>query len=135
MHRPSAAPGISSILPPRHCYENCKEDNMEESPYSRFDGNELILRDELAVDRTLLANERTLLAYLRAGISMLIAGVSMMHFSIQGWFWTIGIACVPTGVITCVIGVYRYWRMDRTISLLRKYSEGQRRIISEDTKQ
>ncbi|RPJ43750.1 MAG: DUF202 domain-containing protein, partial [Deltaproteobacteria bacterium] len=33
---------------------------MKKSPYSRFESTDLILRDELAVDRTLLANERTL---------------------------------------------------------------------------
>jgi hypothetical protein len=33
---------------------------MSESPYTRFQAEELILRDELAIDRTLLA-------YLRSG--------------------------------------------------------------------
>lgn len=36
---------------------------MEEEPYSRFDQEELIIRDYLAADRTVLANERTFLAY------------------------------------------------------------------------
>jgi len=103
-----------------------------ESPYSRFNSNDLILRDELAVDRTLLANERTLLAYLRAGISLLIAGISMMHFSTQIWFWMIGIACIPAGVIACIIGGYRYSKMDKSISLLRTHSKGQKRITGED---
>jgi len=73
---------------------------VKKSPYSRFCNNDLILRDELAVDRTLLANERTLLAYLRSGAALLIAGVSIMHFSTQNWFWAIGIACIPAGIIT-----------------------------------
>lgn len=37
------------------------EGGKKDSPYFRFCNDELILRDELAVDRTLLANERTLL--------------------------------------------------------------------------
>lgn len=41
---------------------------MKDSPYSKFDTDDLILRDQLAIDRTLLANERTLLAYLRSGV-------------------------------------------------------------------
>jgi putative membrane protein len=97
--------------------------DMEESPYSRFESSELILRDELAVDRTLLANERTLLSYLRAGVSLLIAGVSIMHFSYQGWFWTIGLACIPIGAVATIIGVSRYRRMNRAISLLRKQAK------------
>jgi putative membrane protein len=69
------------------------------------------LRDELAVDRTLLANERTLLAYLRSGVALLIAGFSIMHFSTQGWFWAVGIAGIPAGIITGIVGMGRYRRI------------------------
>lgn len=95
---------------------------MSDTPYSRFDGSDLILRDELAIDRTLLANERTLMAYLRSGMSLLIAGVTIMHFSNEGWFWTIGLTCLPVGVVTGIIGIIRYRRMNRQISLVRKKS-------------
>jgi putative membrane protein len=53
---------------------------MAHGPYSRFEAAELILRDQLAIDRTLLANERTFLSYLRSGVALLIAGVSIIHF-------------------------------------------------------
>ena len=93
---------------------------MNDTPYSRFDGDDLILRDELAIDRTLLANERTLMAYLRSGVALLIAGVSIVHFSQEGWFWAVGIACLPTGVITGIVGVVRYRIMNRKIAFVRK---------------
>ena len=96
---------------------------MNDSPYERFDSGNLILRDELAIDRTLLANERTLLAYLRSGIALLIAGISIVHFSQEGWFWAMGIACVPTGLIVGAIGVARYRKMNRSISLIRRQSK------------
>ena len=48
--------------------------SMRPRIYSRFVETQLILTDELAIDRTLLANERTLLAYLRAGMALIIAG-------------------------------------------------------------
>ncbi len=89
------------------------------TPYSRFDHNDLILRDELAIDRTLLSNERTLMAYLRAGVALLIAGVSIMHFSSEGWFWIVGLTCIPTGIVTSVIGVVRYRNMNKKIALVR----------------
>lgn len=95
---------------------------MNDTPYSRFDGNDLILRDELAIDRTLLANERTFMAYLRSGVALLIAGVTIIHFSQEGWFWAVGIACIPTGIITGTVGVARYRRMNRAISLVRRQS-------------
>jgi putative membrane protein len=93
---------------------------MATSPYSKFDNCELILRDELAIDRTILANERTLLAYLRSGVSLLIAGVSMMHFSQEGWFQAVGVACIPVGVITGIFGLFRYRTINRSISAVRR---------------
>ena len=96
---------------------------MKDSHYLRFDGSDLILRDELAIDRTLLANERTLLAYLRSGVTLLIAGVSIVHFSHDGWFLTAGIACIPAGIAAIAVGILRYRKMDRAICLIRNKSQ------------
>lgn len=93
---------------------------MSHSPYAKFENEALILRDELAIDRTLLANERTVLAYLRAGVSLLIAGVSIIHFSSQIWFLTVGVACLPAGVVIGVFGWRRYRAMDKAITQVRK---------------
>jgi putative membrane protein len=99
------------------------EGDISDSPYAKFQGDDLILRDELAVDRTRLANERTLLAYLRSAVGLLIAGVTIMHFAREAWFWGVGVACLPAGVIAGIVGVARYWRMSRSISAIRKRSE------------
>ena len=88
--------------------------------YSRFDVEKLILRDELAIDRTLLANERTLLSYLRSGIALLIAGVSFIHFAHEIWFTVVGAICIPSGFITVLIGTTRYRKMDKAISVVRR---------------
>ena len=93
---------------------------MADSPYTKFDDSKLILRDELAIDRTALANERTLLAYLRSGVALVIAGVSIMHFSHEGWFWAVGVACIPVGAIAGIVGAIRYRRMSRSISAVRR---------------
>ncbi|NEX14462.1 MAG: hypothetical protein C1941_07185 [Prosthecochloris sp.] len=93
---------------------------MSTSPYSKFDDTALILRDELAIDRTVLANERTLLSYLRSGVALIIAGVSIMHFSNEGWFWFVGISCIPIGFITSIVGAMRYRRMSRSICAVRR---------------
>lgn len=93
---------------------------MASEPYARFENTELILRDELAIDRTLLANERTLMAYLRSGVALIIAGVTIIHFSQHGWFFVVGIACIPTGVVTGVAGIVRYRRMNNAIGAVRR---------------
>ena len=105
---------------------------MNNAPYSRFDSANLILRDELAIDRTLLSNERTLLAYLRSGMTLIIAGATIMHFSTEGWFWVAGLVCVPLGIVTGTIGVARYRRMNKAIACIRnqtstetKHADGQ----------
>jgi len=88
--------------------------------YSRFETANLILRDELAIDRTLLANERTLLSYLRSAVALVIAGVSIIHFSHQAWFTAVGIACIPFGLYAAQVGSVRYRKMDKAISVVRK---------------
>lgn len=96
---------------------------MNESIYGRFDKTDLILRDELAIDRTLLANERTLLSYLRAGMTLLIAGASIIHFATRDWFWMLGVACLPLGAVAIVIGVTRYRKMNKALSTIRMSKE------------
>jgi putative membrane protein len=90
-----------------------------DNSYQRFQKDDLILRDELAIDRTLLANERTLLAYLRGGITLLLAGLTFIYLSPHGWFSILGWVCLPTGVAVLVFGARRYRRMDRAIAVLR----------------
>jgi putative membrane protein len=92
---------------------------MGHNPYSQFDSAELILRDQLAIDRTLLANERTLMSYLRSGVALFIAGVSIIHFSHEIWFTVTGFICLPSGIITVWFGTQRFRKMDKAISVVR----------------
>jgi inner membrane protein YidH len=96
-----------------------RSNQMERNHYSQFDINELILRDQLAIDRTLLANERTLLSYLRSGVALFLAGISIIHFSHQGWFTAFGFICIPCAIVTVLFGVGRFRKMDKVISVVR----------------
>lgn len=111
-----------------------KDNEMKDEPYSKYCTDNLILRDELAIDRTLLANERTLLSYLRFAVTLLIAGVSIIHFSNEEWFRVLGIACIPTGVITGIVGVARYRRMHQSIVRIRNQSETETKQENENVK-
>lgn len=93
---------------------------MTENPYERFQCKELILRDELAIDRTILANERTILAYLRGALTLVIAGATFLHFFDKGVLFYIGIICVPLGLAVGIFGVLRYWKMDKRIRTARE---------------
>jgi putative membrane protein len=105
---------------------------MQDEPYSKYCADNLILRDDLAIDRTLLANERTLLSYLRFSVALLIAGVSIIHFSNEGWFWVLGIICVPIGIITGMIGASRYRKMNQSIVRVRNQSWAETKQKSEN---
>ena len=61
----------------------------KQTPYQIIDG-QLILRDHLAADRTVLANERTFLAYIRTTLTLFVAGYllsiskkSLLHISLR----------------------------------------------------
>ncbi len=93
---------------------------MAHTPYSQFASDELILRDHLAMDRTIMANERTFLAYIRTGLGLFAAGVSLLQFfpppllQIAGWM------LIPAGVITISTGLMRYRKMKGLIEQVRE---------------
>lgn len=93
---------------------------INQPAYLRFANDKLILRDELAVDRTLLANERTFLSYLRSAVALAIAGVSIINFAEERWFWIFGAVCLPVAVAAAVLGIIRYRNMGHSISLVRQ---------------
>jgi len=70
------------------------------APYESFEASQLILRDFLAVDRTILANERTLLAYVRTALGALLAGISLIKF-----FDSIALNVVGWSLILSSIGI------------------------------
>jgi len=80
-------------------------------PYLRFDSQDLVLRDYLAVDRTILANERTFLSYMRTALALIAAGVTFIKLFDEVWIAVVGWLFVPCGVAAIVIGVLRYWQM------------------------
>lgn len=92
---------------------------MTQHPYERFRQDDLILRDELAIDRTLLANERTVLAYFRSALTLILAGVTFLHFIEAGLLRVIGYAFVPLGIAVAILGWRRYRRMDAGIRIVR----------------
>ena len=93
---------------------------MNQNPYERFSGEDLILRDELAIDRTILANERTILSYFRAAVTLVIAGVTFLHFFEKGWLPYLGMLLTPLGLSVGIFGYVRYRRMDNSIRMVRR---------------
>lgn len=93
---------------------------MNNHPYERFQNATLILRDELAIDRTILANERTLLAYLRSALSLMIVGVTFLHFVEQGLLFYLGLSIIPFGIAVGIFGIHRHRVMNAGIQKIRR---------------
>lgn len=89
----------------------------KETPYQGIKG-QLILRDHLAADRTILANERTFLAYIRTALTLFVAGLSFVHLKeiFSSYIVEIiGVIFILIGIATFFIGFYRYHRMKALI--------------------
>ena len=80
--------------------------------------NDLILRDKLAIDRTVLANQRTLLSYIKTGIFFGSTAVGLFylehkeHFGITEWLLS------AIGFFAIGLGFIIYFRMRKRINNL-----------------
>lgn len=84
--------------------------------YDKTDKNKLILRDHLALDRTLLANERTLLAYQRTAIMLLISGISILKLFEESIYMIIfSYILIFSSFVVGIIGYIRYNKMKKKI--------------------
>lgn len=88
---------------------------MKNKPYKKYKPEELILRDHLAIDRTILSNESTILAYIRTSLALVAAGAALIHFFTENWIRVIGGLFLILGLVIMVIGVFRYKKMDKSI--------------------
>lgn len=76
---------------------------------------ELILRDKLAIDRTVLANERTLLSYFRSFVVILSSGAAILKVEMLEELETLGIFLVIVAPVMLLIGILRYFHVRKVI--------------------
>lgn len=95
---------------------------MGTSPYDRFAAKELILRDELAIDRTILANERTVLSYARTALALAVTGAGAIKLLPPGVGLPLGTLLAAAGIAVATVGAIRYRKVHADISRCRKQS-------------
>jgi putative membrane protein len=88
----------------------------------------MILRDYLALDRTVLANERTLLAYLRTFIGALSAGIAMIKFIDTSLTNLVGYIFVVVSPLFLVFGTMRYFQVSRKLKTVDETVNGEKRV-------
>ena len=100
------------------------------TPYTGME-DQLILRDHLAADRTILANERTFLAYIRTALTLFVAGLSFVHLKeiFSSYIVeVIGVIFIMLGIATFFVGLVRYKRMQ---ALIRKIKNEELKELGE----
>ncbi len=68
----------------------------------------IILRDHLAIERTILSNERTLLSYIRISIYLTLGGLFIINMSDVNIFWVAYLLFIISGFII-TFGLIRYF--------------------------
>ncbi len=77
----------------------------------------LILRDHLAADRTVLANERTFLAYIRTSFTLILAGITILKFFATFLMGLVAFASIASGLVIIIWGIIRYRKTQMHINL------------------
>jgi len=78
-------------------------------PYSNIDPKDMILRDHLARDRTMLANERTLLSYIRTAIALLASGAMVIKiFPENRALFILAVMLLVCGGVIIAFGIWRF---------------------------
>jgi putative membrane protein len=76
---------------------------------------DLILREKLAVQRTVMANQTTLLSFIRTSLYFLVAGLSLKSILKLENSLLFQITFYVVSFSTMIIGVYNYFKQKRLI--------------------
>ncbi|MFZ1332323.1 MAG: DUF202 domain-containing protein [Flavobacteriales bacterium] len=99
------------------------------APYDRFDPEQLIMRDYLAIQRTNLANERTFLSYIRSSIGLLILGVSFIKFLDSLAVEIAGGLFIFLSILLFGIGLHQYRKRRKQIPHISEMVKAERKIV------
>lgn len=87
-------------------------EQLDKKIQDEFLTKELILRDYLAIERTILTNEATFLAYIRTSLTIVVVGATLFHLSPENVFFQyIGIFIALFGFYVFILGLGRSVKM------------------------
>lgn len=96
-------------------------EKIDKKFYQEFIAKQLILRDYLAIERTILSNEATFLGYIRTSLTVAVVGVSLLHLYPQDrTIQYIGILLSAMSLFIFAIGSVRSMRMSTKINRFLK---------------
>ncbi|MDQ3018724.1 MAG: DUF202 domain-containing protein [bacterium] len=95
---------------------------MSEDQYKPYmqEREDMILRDYLAVDRTMLANETSFMSYVRTALTLIAAGATLIKFfNDNPLFQTLGWAFVLVGGWLVIHGYNRFRKVDTVLHKIK----------------
>ena len=91
------------------------KDDLSTKKYGDTTFSKLILRDHLAIDRTMLSAENTFLSYVRTSLTVLAAGVTLIHFSSNVFVKIIGVLISSVSIFLFTFGLKRTSKLKNKI--------------------
>ena len=92
-------------------------EKIDKKFYQEFIAKQLILRDYLAIERTILTNEATFLGYIRTSLTVAVVGVSLLNLYPENeTLQYIGLFLSAIAFFTFVTGSIRSMRMSKKIN-------------------
>ena len=87
---------------------------MSEDSYLPFekDHEQMILRDYLAVDRTMMANETSFMSYVRTALTLIAAGATLIKFFTEPTMQALGWGFIIIGGWLAFSGYNRFHKTD-----------------------
>ena len=87
---------------------------------AKYEDSDLILRDKLALDRTVLANQRTLLSYIKTSIFLVSTAIGLYYLRNKGVFTPIEFGLFVAAGVSLFLGFIVYFRVRYRIKSLYK---------------
>lgn len=92
-------------------------EKVDKKFYQEFIAKQLILRDYLAIERTILTNEATFLGYIRTSLTIAVVGVSLLNLYPENQtLQYVGLLLSLVAFFIFVIGSVRSIRMSKKIN-------------------
>jgi putative membrane protein len=82
------------------------------------------IREQLALERTVLANERTLLSYVRTGLGLAISGGAAIDLLEGSAADILGVVLLAAAGLVMALGLWRFSRFRRRIGAYHRTIEG-----------
>lgn len=100
------------------------DEELDPEVYKDFLSKQLILRDYLAIERTILTNEATYLAYIRTALTIIVIGVTLFKLSTENVILQyLGIILTLSGVLVIIVGSSKTVEMRKKINKFLKKTD------------